>query len=177
MNEDKFIATSPVPWEYGYSDHERNLCYVNGFHISLLTESSYNHQVAVPYLSVCKISERAYLDKKIQIKDETGKIVQLDDSKRNFDTRAQIWRIGDKKTNELYIKGINEIRIRYEDEDSDKDVVLPAKITAETLESLINGIRNMEKVQFSRMMKPSDYYSKYYPEYYKKIKENLPPLL
>lgn len=177
MNEDKFIATSPVPWEYGYSDHERNLCYVNGFHISLLTESSYYHQVAVPYLSVCKISERADLDKKIQIKDETGKMVQLDDSERNFDTRAQIWRIGDKKTNELYIKGINEIRIRYEDEDSDKDVVLPAKITAETFESLINGIRNMEKVQFSRMMKPSDYYSKYYPEYYKKIKENLPPLL
>ena len=77
----------------------------------------------------------------------------------------------------MYIKGINEIRIRYKDEDSDKDIVLPAKITAETLESLINGIRNMEKVQFSRMMKPSDYYSKYYPEYYKKIKENLPHLL
>lgn len=172
MNKDKFIETSPVPWEYGYSDQERNLCYVNGFHISLLTESSYHHQVAVPYISVCNISERAYLDKKIKIKDETGKIVQLDDSYCNYDNRAQIWRIGDKKTNELYIKGINEIRIRYED--SDKDVVLPAKITAETLESLINEIRNMEKIQFSRMMKPSDYYAKYYPEYYeKKLKANL----
>ena len=164
MNEDKFIATSPVPWEYGYSDQERNLCYVNGFNISLLTESSYHHQVAVPYISVCKISERAYLDKKIQIKDETGKIVQLDDSYCNYDNRAQIWLIGDKKTHELFIKGIDEIHIRYEDEDIDKDVVLPAKITAEHLEFLINRIRSIEKVHFSRMMKPSDYWAKYYSE-------------
>lgn len=162
MNKDKFIETSPVPWEYGYYDRELNLCDVNGFNISLITESSYYHQVAVPYLSVCKISGRAYLDKKIQIKDETGKIIQLDDSECNYDNRARIWRIGDKKTHELYIKGINEIRIRYED--SDKDVVLPAKITAEHLECLINGIRNREKVRFSRMMKPYDFYAKYYSE-------------